>query len=221
MNDLPVILWPLLSLAGGTLIVRAGTSSGRFKTTPVVCGILLLIAGVFGGLSIGRATGPALVSLLTSVVTLVLAHRLRRSVSEQDRSGALLLIGVITAGLGFGAFIVPDEGLPGSGPSPVLLLDPQTEKAEIRTELELAIIDLKMILERDLPARELDARSDQQWQRIETLSKIRSRIGLELGALEATMNSLDDPEVAPPDPILLRKRLESLERLVGAIRVER
>ena len=74
--------------------------------------------------------------------------------------------------------------------------------------------------EGDLPTRELDARRDQQWQRIETLSKIRSRVGLEIGALEATMNSLDDPEVAPPDPIVLRKRLESLERLVGAIRVE-
>ena len=198
MTDLPVITWSITALAGGTLLVHLASRQGRPGIVPAVVGTLLLLTGVLGGLRSGHAFGPSLVATFAGAVALVQAFRCRIAERERNRAAGLLLIGVVATGVACGGLIASRNSDRVAGGPSVLVLDPETERKELRSTLELAILDLQLILRKDLPARELRAREDQRWQRLETLSRIRSRINLELTELKAALVSLDDPEAPLP-----------------------
>ena len=110
---------------------------------------------------------------------------------------------------------------PTSEEPPLLVFDENSERAELLSEVVAARLDLELILERDLPERERKAREDQNWQRLELLSEVRSRAQRDRTLLLEHEAALEDPAAPPPDRDEVQALLAGLDRLLGAVRLQR
>jgi hypothetical protein len=222
VGDLPGTIWVLVALASGTLLLHAVINGPSRARMLAVTAVTMLVVATVGGLNRSMAFGPGVIALLCSGTLFIHVFRTRED-PDPLGSGRTVLIAVITAGIGFGAFFsnTGDRVRTSEVTTPMLILDPNTERAKLDSSVSLALAEVGLILERDLPVRQREARENEQWSRVETLARIQSRLTEEREHLRTISTRLMDATAPIPDPGPIMERLEAIERLVGAVRLSR
>ena len=219
MTDLA---WPLLALAGGGLVVRGALSRFVDHRPATLAGLIALAVSTVGCLVTGDAGGTGLVLILCggTLFAVQIADR-RRSGDGASAVGTPTLLGAILCGLGTGLLFLPAPSTNDGARDPILVLDPDLERRELRSDLELAVLEIDLVLEGDLSRRERSARELKQWERLEVLSRIRARAQSERDGLTEMIAGLDDPSRPLPPPEKVIEALAGIERLLGAVRYDR
>ena len=222
MNDGPALVCSLIALGAGTLLTRSVLGDSPRWRVPTIIALVLITIACLGGVVVNRPMGPALVTLVTSLV-LWFIHFKYDEKTDPEHPGDGFLPAAITSGIACGTLLIPLMApVPRPVPSePILVLDQVTERTELLADINLAILEVDLALERDLPARERAARDAESWSRLESLTRIRTRVQNERQRLALMAESLQDPSAPLPDPEELLTVLASIDRLLGAVKIDR
>lgn len=220
MNDGPALVFSLIALGAGTLLTRSVLGDSlRWRLLTIIALVLIVIACI-GGTIIDQPMGPGLVTLLTSLVLWYIHfnHDVKEDPKNPEKG---FLPAAITAGIGCGSLFIPFLVPTLERPEPILVLDQGTEKTELLADINLAILEIDLVLERDLPVREQAARSADSWDRLESLTKIRARVQTARQRMVVMAETLQDPSAPLPDQQELLELLASIDRLLGAVKFDR
>ncbi|MCH2144211.1 MAG: hypothetical protein MK082_03575 [Phycisphaerales bacterium] len=220
MDDLSGVIWVILALGSGTLLIHAAVNAPVHARAMTIGSIIALVITTIASIDRGESTPAGVIALLCATALLIHAWR-KRNEPDPIGSGRTMLVGVITAGIGVGALVTspsPNRGKDSDG-NPIVVFDMDSRRAELLAIIDAATADLDLILERDLPTREQQARESGDWERLETLSRIRERLSRERTGLADLSRKIVVPGETMPTADSIRSRLDGIERLVGAVRL--
>jgi hypothetical protein len=220
MNDGPALVFSLIALGAGTLLTRSVLGDSRPWRLLTILSLILIVIACIGGTVIGRPMGPGLVTLLTSGI-LWYIHFSGDDTVDTRYPERGFLPAAITAGVACGSLLLSLSTPARTPTEPVLVLDQVTERTELLADINLAILEIDLVLERDLPAREQSARSEERWDRLEALTRIRARVQSDRQKLVTMADGLLDPGTEPPDQEALLNLLSGIDRLLGAVKFDR
>ena len=218
MSDPRTILLLLVAIGAGASLVHGATNRPRNAGRLTLAGLSLLagisVAGWGGGMTTGAGLVAATCSLFLLIHVLIAAPLARGQV---DRGP--LLPAVFTAVIGGASLYAANQtGIRDEDrPTPLVIMDQQATHAELTAIVRATLIDVELALGRDVGPLEVKARADEDFERLETLQRIRRHLERERTGLRALSDELMTS--APiPERTSIERRLGGIARLLDVLR---
>lgn len=175
MNNPPADspFWTIVVLGAATLLVVSSTQRTKPSGLLAVLGLLGMIAATIGSGIRGSFTPPVIIAALTSFALLISGFNLRRKTTSDQSTRQLslaLCVGLLAIIALVCSFFV-------TKPSHVsaFVFDAETQRAEQRAILDVARLDLEILLSQDISVREQTARDNEDWELLEAITVFRNR----------------------------------------------
>ena len=207
--------WTIFLLGAATLLVVFATQRNKSGSLLGVIGLGGMLFATIGAGIQGALLPAAIVATITCCILIVAAIFTNKN-KDRPASIACLGLAVGSGAIAIVAFII---SLTAAEPreDPQILFDPASIQAEQRAVLDLARLDLELLLQRDIPARELAVRQEKNWKLLEAIALFRNRV-VEIraqvdGAIAQLEQSTGTPLPEAEVDQLLKEVAQALETL--------